>query len=285
MFRLVFFWSLDGELLDDIDPHFVFWAREFEYKDAPSRHLYFGRHPQGTVQEAPNRMDADQGAAQLSKKHRLFKGEHSYATQRHPRCVGAVIPDSTDALTRTRFDWLELARDDNLGAPNCMTTYVGNPRSASVVPHVKHGPCAPPDAEHTLGFVSHTAPLLPGTRYGCLKSAEYLRRRADVEAFGLRTVGLHGHHGELQDLTRRSEGQKRGDQHDHYCLWARSCGYLFSSSLRITGVKHSTRECEKHSASNDAHNSSIPSSGLLHSTEAASSNVEMPHTQICANAA
>ena len=47
-----------------------FWAREFEYKDAPSRHLYFGRHPQGTVQEAPNRTDADQGAAQLSKKQR-----------------------------------------------------------------------------------------------------------------------------------------------------------------------------------------------------------------------
>ena len=73
--------------------------------------------------------------------------------------------------------------------------------------------------------------------YWCLKSAEYLRRRADVETFGLRTVGLDGHHGELEDLARRGEGQKRGDQHDHYCLWARSCGYLFASSLHTTGVK------------------------------------------------
>ena len=126
---------------------------------------------------------------------------------------------------------------------------------------------------------------MPSTRYWCLKPAEYLRRRADFETFGLRTVGLDGRHGELEDLTRRSERQKRGDQHDHYCLWVRSCGYLFLSSLHTTGVKPSTRKCEKHSASNDAHNSSIPSSGLLHSTEAASSNVEMPHTQICANAA
>ena len=109
------------------------------------------------MQETPNRMDAHQGAARLSKKQRLFKGEHSYATQRHSRCVGAVTPDSTAALTRTRVDWLELARDDNLGAPHCMTTYVGSSRSASVVAHVKHGPRAPPDAEHTLGFACHTA--------------------------------------------------------------------------------------------------------------------------------
>ena len=70
MFRRARFSSLDGEFLDGIDPHLVLWAREYEYKDAPSRHLYFGRHPQGTVQEAPNRTDADQGAAQLSKKQR-----------------------------------------------------------------------------------------------------------------------------------------------------------------------------------------------------------------------
>ena len=33
MFRRARFWSLDGEFLDDKDPHWICLAREFEYKD------------------------------------------------------------------------------------------------------------------------------------------------------------------------------------------------------------------------------------------------------------
>ena len=32
-FRRARFWSLDGEFLDDVDPHWMFWQREFDYKD------------------------------------------------------------------------------------------------------------------------------------------------------------------------------------------------------------------------------------------------------------
>ena len=244
-FHLARFWSLCGEFLDDVDPQWIFWVRERKYKDALNRDLRFGFQTQTNASVKQPAQPTIPGTTVPSRQRQPVQGELNYAAQRFSSRVGRNIPDSTPALIRVRNDWLELAKRENLGPPHCMTTYVGNPRASAVVAHIKRGPLERPNPEDSLSFMDSYAPELPSTRFGCIKTADYLRRRYDFEQACLR-IGLGDSlHGEIMDGVRRTEGQKRGDEHDHYILWARECGHLFSSTYRSK-----SQRCEEESSCN-----------------------------------
>ena len=50
----------------------------------------------------------------------------SYGAYRFSPRVGRNIPESPQALGLVRHEWLELAKEENLGPPVGMTTFVGN---------------------------------------------------------------------------------------------------------------------------------------------------------------
>ncbi len=141
-----------------------------------------------------------------------------------------LIPESNQALTRKRYDWLELASEANLGAPTAMTNVVANVRTSSILAHVQKGPCAKPNPEDTLLFVGNAA--LVDDRGGKktsilsnagIQTADYLRRRHEFESYTYRR-GYDALRGRIADRCRRREHQKRGFTHDHYNEFSEKCG-------------------------------------------------------------
>ena len=182
--------------------------------------------PSCSVQDAQAAVDTTvrQNTRKFSKKTRPMPDQSAQVKQRQASYakaifsyrVGRLIPESDASLCRTRHDWFEMAAEENLGPPDGMTTYVGNSGTGAILAHVTEGPCAKPDPEVTFTSLVDGKFPLPSTTYTAIKAAEYMRRRADFEqvAFqGGRTDTLHGR---ITDHTRRSEAQKRGDQHEHY---------------------------------------------------------------------
>ena len=109
-FRQDRFWSYDGLFQDSFDPEWTFWQREVEYKWRLYGD-YFGRRTGNETEAAVP--DAREASVQ-----------ELYSQQTYSRRVGMLIPESNQALTRKRYDWLELASEANLGAPTAMTIVV-----------------------------------------------------------------------------------------------------------------------------------------------------------------
>ncbi len=206
------FWSLGGEFLDDQDPHWLFWQREFDLK----MRLWEDWRGKSCAAVTPGLEGADlsRGAARIA----------SYSKATFSQRVGVVVPDSPQALTRQRHAWLEAARPENLGPPTSMTTFVGNPRAAAIHTHVLLGPCATPDPEQSLAFMREGRAEIPTTRYVALKEADYLRRRADFEMVAFDSGNRDALHGQVPHRCRKGENQKRGDDHDHYNVFCEPCG-------------------------------------------------------------
>jgi len=216
------FWSLDGEFLDDMDPRWMFWQREFEYKYALSTDQ-FGKDQ--------HRADAISQDVDATKKTTRTQRRNAYSEYRYSNRVGKFIPDSPAALTRNRWEWLAIGHVDNLGTPHSFTTFVGNVHSAAVVAHVQKGPIGIPNPEDSLDFVlGPKGAKINTTKHVCLRSAQYLRDRKRFEMTSDRNGSYDNMHGGRNVATaRRREAQKRGDCHDHYNKWFETCGLVFSS--------------------------------------------------------
>ena len=251
-------WSLDGEFLDNVDPQWTFWHREYDLKHKLVQDL---RHNPEAQRQASQKMqqpgkrsqhttsstcshNARSTVPQTNKRSavqhdgrtgttasppKFVQRSASYSRARFSPRVGSLIGESVQALQRERFDCLEMARDENLGPPSVMTTYVGNDRSPAVFAHVLHGACAKPNPEDAVGFVTGVTSLLPATRHVNLRAANYLRRRDDFEHVAFNCGAGDNLHGRMRDWVRRSEAQQRGDQHEHYNAWLEKCGILFST--------------------------------------------------------
>ena len=217
------FWSLDGEFLDDVDPMWMFWQREFEYKHLLSKDM-FGKDQMRSNQSAP----PTQASTQTTKAHKL----RAYSDYRFSDRLGKFVEDSPASLQRLRFEWLAVGHSDNLGTPHSFTTFVGNIHSSAIVAHVRNGPLAKPNPEDALDFVyGPQAAKVPTTKHVCIRAAQYLRDRTRFEAMSDRDGPVDTYHGGRGIAeTRRREAQKRGDNHDHYNKWFEPCGLLFSSA-------------------------------------------------------
>ena len=77
-----------------------------------------------------------------------------WSAQRYSRRVGLHVPDSPQALAQTRADWMEQAKEENLGAPTAMTTVVIHAKTSTIRAHVERGPLALPDPEDTVAHLS-----------------------------------------------------------------------------------------------------------------------------------
>ncbi len=214
------FWSLDGEFLDDQEPQWLFWQREFEYKMRLFEDWHGKDNPRATPQSHVTGEVRSQAPADTKAQHTAAYSKHTFS-----RRVGSFIPDSSQALTRQRYDWLEAAKPENLGPPTSMTTFVGNPKSAAVVAHVTQGPCALPDPETSLSFLVSGTATVPTTRHVAVKEVDYLRRRADFEMVAFDPSSRDTLHGQIPHRCSRSENQKRGDDHTHYNEFAEPCGF------------------------------------------------------------
>ena len=209
-YRLQCFWSLDGVFLDDADPEWMFWQRESEYKWRLYND-YLGR-PHRNSSAAPVPAEQEHGG-----------GAQTYSHQRFSVRVGAHIPESNQALTKTKHDWLEMAREHNLGSPTAMTTVVAHVKTSNILAHVRRGPCARPDPEDTVAFL-YKRPQQGTLFHNCaIQTADYLRRRRELETYAY-CAGYDSLRGRMRALTRRREGQKRGPNHDHYNEFAEPCG-------------------------------------------------------------
>ena len=151
------------------------------------------------------------------------QGKELYNDQRFSTRVGIHIPESNQALTKTKHDWLEMAREHNLGGPTAMTTVVANVKTSTIRAHVRRGPCARPDPEDTVDFLYRRTSQGSLLNNCAIQTADYLRRRREFETYAYRP-GYDALRGRMQALTRRREGQKRGPSHDHYNEFAEPCG-------------------------------------------------------------
>ena len=228
-FRQHRFWSLDGLFLDNVDPEWLFWQRESEIKWKLYGD-YFGRaRAVATDADVPPR-----------------SGAELYSKQRFARRIGLLVPESPQALTRTKFDWLEMAREENLGPPASMTTVVANVRTSTILAHIEGGPFARPDPEATVRILMPGASPYNTTQHAGIQTADYLRRRRDFETYAYRQ-GYDTHRGRFGDTTRRREQQMRGFNHDHFCEFPEPCGlpisfgWEHSCSHRVSGPGSSSQ--------------------------------------------
>ena len=97
---------------------------------------------------------------------------------------------------------------------------------APVKAHVLRGPCALPDPEDTVRALLDPKQAVPQTKHVAVQVIHYKRARADFEAVAFKRGDGDTLHGRVQDFTRRSEAQKRGNQHEHYIYWMESCGIV-----------------------------------------------------------
>ena len=139
-------WSLDGEFICEEDPSWIFWQREHEIKmrlweDWRGKHF-------GVPKPAASAVAPATFSPPSSVRH-----EAAYSKAMFSQRVGSLIPDSAQALSRTKFEWLEAARPENLGPPTGMTTFVGHPTAAPIIAHALQGPCANPDPESSVNFL------------------------------------------------------------------------------------------------------------------------------------
>ena len=215
-YRRARFYSLDGEFLDDIDPMWAFWQFELEKKMALF-HDWEGKKPFQST-----------GRAQTGRALKLAQ----YSLQTYSRRIGRNIRESPQALTATRYEYLHMARPENLGAPHGMTTFVANPHAPAITAHVRHGPLAMPRPEDALDLLKGPAHAkVRTTSHVGVRTVQYLRsrRRFEHHAFQLHAA-KDTYHGRPIARTRRRENQKRGDNHDHYCYWCESCGWVFRAN-------------------------------------------------------
>ena len=209
---------MDGAFLDDVDIEWVFWQREAEYKWRLYSD-YVGR-------VHPNSMQVQKACAAekaTRKQDATSSGSTLYSQQRFSKRIGHHIPDSNQALTRTRYDWLEMAKEENLGAPTAMTTVVANIRTSTIRAHVLRGPCARPDPEDSVSFLVERRQGPPILEHASIQTADYLRRRREFESYAYRS-GYDALRGRCRARLRRRESQKRGFNHDHYNEFAETCG-------------------------------------------------------------
>ena len=153
-----------------------------------------------------------------------------------------LVPESPQALTRTKYDWLEMARGCNLGAPRAMTTVVANSRTSEILAHVAGGACSEPDPDFTIMSLFSKADRGNTLSNVAIQTASYLRRRHEFESVAYR-AGYDALRGRVDDRTRRRENQKRGPNHDHYCEFHEKCGLIFSAApipALETGASSST---------------------------------------------
>ena len=115
-----------------------------------------------------------------------------------------LIPESPQALSKVRHDWLEMAAVGNLGAPVAMTKLVANCRTSSIQAHVLNGPCAKPDAERTFDFISRERPAMSLLQNVGIQTADYIRRRTEFETYAYKS-GNDSLCGRMQDRMRRDE--------------------------------------------------------------------------------
>ena len=209
-------WSLDGEFICEEDPSWIFWQREHEIKmrlweDWRGKHF-------GVPKPAASAVAPATFSPPSSVRH-----EAAYSKAMFSQRVGSLIPDSAQALSRTKFEWLEAARPENLGPPTGMTTFVGHPTAAPIIAHALQGPCANPDPESSVNFLWPGRPKISSTGHVAIKSAEYLRRRTDFEIVAFGAQGRDALHGQNRHWCRRGESQKKGDGHDHINIWQEPC--------------------------------------------------------------
>lgn len=200
----------------------MFWQRESEIKYRLYGD-YVGKARRTKKDDDDGTMpdDSKQGAAKKLSAKDVFTKER-WSTR-----VGHLIPESPQALTKLKYDWLEMGRSSNLGPPTAMTTVVANGRTSEIKAHVECGPCARPNAEHTMQCLIFKDRSTSTLTNACVQTASYLRRRRDFESVTYK-AGYDGLRGRITDRTRRREGQKRGHLHDHFCEFAEVCGLLFS---------------------------------------------------------
>ena len=78
------------------------------------------------------------------------KLHEAYSKKNFSTRIGLFVQDSPQKLARIKRDWLAMASKHNLGPPTAMTTVVANAHTSDIYAHNNRGPCAQPDAEHTL---------------------------------------------------------------------------------------------------------------------------------------
>lgn len=169
-----------------------------------------------------------------------------YTTSR--RCQqknGTIIQDSPQALTFAKYDWIEAAQPENTGTPNSMLTMVARCHSSNNQTHVQRGPCVPPNPEDTfLLLMGRKGKEYKMREHIGLQTADYLQRR---HAFTHNSYAFNRdtNRGRIAQWTRRTEGQKRGPQHDHICDFIASCGLLFHAPSKKEKCNHVSRFCTK----------------------------------------
>ena len=226
-YRRARFWSLDGEFLDDVDPMWIFWQYEFDKK--MSLH-------QDWEGKRKRPVDAHHLSATPAKAPRLNRLSLYSKYTFSPR-IGRNIKDSPQALGANRHEFLHLARPENLGSPPGMTTVVINLHAPAVTAHVQRGPLAKPNSEDALDILREDNvknARVKATAHAGVRAAHYLVARSHFEHIAFRPrSAIDTFHGRPVAYTRRREGQKRGDNHDHYVYWCESCGDLFAARARV----------------------------------------------------
>ena len=123
----------------------VFWQRESEMK-----HLLYQDYISKAQHHNKNHDEVPSLEPSQSRKDISQTAKDLYARQKYSTRIGSLIPESRQALSTTKYQWLEMARKSNMGAPTAMTTVVSNARTSEIKTHVLHGACAQPDPEIML---------------------------------------------------------------------------------------------------------------------------------------
>ncbi len=261
-FRRARFWSLDGEFLDDKDPQWMFFQRESEYKwrllsdfhgkksqgadSSPAQPHEISSQLLSALTPGPTASQKSVARKTPGQDVQLSKRE-DYSFRNYSRRVGHLIPESNQALTKTRKDWLEIARPGNMGSPSAMTTVVANIRTSTIVAHVVNGPLSLPDPEHTVAYLTGGLPAnvkqaYNVTRHAAIQTADYLRRRREFESRSYRR-GHDALRGRMRLIMRRRESQKRGWNHDHYNEFPERCGKKKVRKHNLKGCHVVSRWC------------------------------------------
>ena len=245
-------WSLDGEFICEEDPSWIFWQREHDIKMRLFKD-WKGKRRGPSTSSTPASKDPPSRSARHEAAY-----SHAMFSQR----VGSLIPDSSQALTRTRYEWLEAARPDNLGPPTGMTTFVSHSNAAPILAHAIKGPCAAPDPESSVDYLWGVKPPISSTGHVALKSAEYLRRRSDFEHVAFGVSGRDALHGQTRHWCRRTESQKKGDAHDHYNVFCSKCGF----SLHVREMEEIAKYVQSTTEDGKAEQTVTLSDGLVQTT-------------------
>ena len=203
--------------MDSVDPEWIFFQREQDIKTRLYRR-YLDKARQQLQLES------------LEDTEPSLQQKVLYSKSKISEKVGRAVQESPQALAATRFDWLEVQRSYNKGAPQAMTTVVANAHTSDIAAHVVHGPCADPCPEHTVLSMARRKPFDYNLAdHACVQTASYLRRRDQWMSIAYQRH-FDTQRGRVKDRTRRTEAQKRGHLHDHIVEYHEKCGLLFPGS-------------------------------------------------------